>query len=311
MTFYHQPIMAREVVASLNCKRGGIYVDGTVGGGGHSLAILKATEPDGIVIGIDTDDEAIAFASERLCFFGDRARLRKANFSSLDRVLDDMDIRQVDGIILDVGVSSHQLESASRGFSFALEGPLDMRMDTANTTTAAHIVNNHPEEELKRIIREYGEEPMARRIARAIVIRRQTAPIETTAELASLIASAISGRRARTKIHPATKTFQALRIAVNDELSNLSRSLTVGVERLLKDGRFSVITFHSLEDRIVKETFRSWEGECVCPPDLPVCNCTREAKARVITRKPIVPQPEEIASNPRARSAKLRTAARI
>jgi 16S rRNA (cytosine1402-N4)-methyltransferase len=310
MTF-HDPVMIKEVVESLRCKAGGIYVDGTVGGGGHAGAMLEQSAPDGLLIGIDRDEEALGEAESRLSRFGRRKILVKGNFVDIAAILTGLQIKLVEGIILDLGVSSHQLEEAGRGFSFAQEGPLDMRMDRAQNFSAGDLVNNFAECELAKIIREYGEERMAGRIARAIVRKRSAAPITTTAELAAVVCQATPPVYGRQKIHPATRTFQAIRIAVNNELADLPRAIENGVEVLAEGGRFSIIAFHSLEDRIVKNEFRGREGGCSCPPRLPVCICRHKASLRVLTKKPLRPGPEELASNPRARSARLRTAERI
>ncbi|MDP2267914.1 MAG: 16S rRNA (cytosine(1402)-N(4))-methyltransferase RsmH [Deltaproteobacteria bacterium] len=308
---FHQPVMIREVVESLRCRAGGVYVDGTVGGGGHAGEILEQSAPDGILIGIDRDGEALAEAENRLRSFGRRKILVKGNFLDIAAILAGLDIEFVDGILLDLGVSSHQLEEARRGFSFAQEGPLDMRMDSNQVFSAADLVNNFAESELVQIIRDYGEERMAGRIARAIVRKRSVAPIETTTELAAVVRQAVPAAYGRQRIHPATRTFQAIRIAVNDELVDLPRAIGSGIGVLAGGGRFSIIAFHSLEDRVVKNEFRRGEGGCSCPPRLPVCICQHKAVLRVLTKKPLRPGREELAVNPRARSARLRTAERI
>ena len=296
-------------VASL--PGGDITVDGTVGGGGHAEAILENTAPDGILIGIDADADALGAAKKRLARFGERTILVKGNFADMETILAEEKIGKVDGILLDLGVSSHQLDTAERGFSFAQDAPLDMRMDRSNPKSASDLVNTLPWEELARIIRNYGEERMAGRIARAIVKERTNSPIRTTTDLAGVVVRAFPRGAEHQRIHPATRTFQALRIAVNDELSSLRKALADGMERLKPGGRFSVISFHSLEDRIVKNAFRAGEKGCTCPPDLPVCACGRKPRLKVVTRKPVTPGDEEISDNPRARSAKLRTAERI
>ena len=303
--------MPKEVLESLNCKRGGIYVDGTVGGGGHAYEILEKTSPDGLLIGIDLDDDALAEAEKRLRSFGGRKILVKGNFADMAAIMTSLNIRLVDGILLDLGVSSHQFENAERGFSFSLEAPLDMRMDRSQGFTACDLVNNYPASELKRIIRDYGEEKMAGRIARAIVKKRNVAPLLTTNDLAAVVAGTMPSGYGRQKIHPATRTFQAIRIAVNNELLSLPRAIKDGMEILNTGGRFAVISFHSLEDRIVKNEFRLRERGCVCPPRLPVCVCQKKAALKVMTKKPVIPGNDEIAANFRARSAKLRTAERI
>jgi 16S rRNA (cytosine1402-N4)-methyltransferase len=299
MGVFHIPVMVREVIASLRCRAGTVYVDCTVGGGGHAEAILLSTAPDGLLIGIDTDGEALEEAAKRLTPFNSRKILVKGNFADMDAIL------------LDLGVSSHQLDTAYRGFSFALDAPLDMRMDRSRGSSAYDLIQTLSEEELERIIRKYGEERMARRIARSIVKNRNVTPIRTTADLASAVARVLPHETGRQRIHPATRTFQAIRIAVNDELAGLHRAIAGGMERLKPGGRFSVISFHSLEDRIVKNAFRIGEKGCICPSDLPVCACGRKPTLKVATRKPIIPGEAEISNNPRSRSAKLRTAERI
>jgi 16S rRNA (cytosine1402-N4)-methyltransferase len=311
MVSFHTPVMLEKVLQSLRCKPGGIYVDGTLGGGGHARAILENTAPDGLLIGIDRDDDALLESEKRLQPFGQRKILIKGNFADIGEILTNLNIRKVDGILLDLGVSSHQLDTADRGFSFSLDAPLDMRMDQSSRYRAYDLVNLSPEKELRQVIRDYGEEPMAGRIARAILAKRASAPIRTTIELADVVCRAVRRQGVRKKVHPATRTFQAIRIAVNQELSNLSTAMDAGIDQLGQGGRFSIISFHSLEDRIVKETFRSLEGRCQCPPGLPVCQCQREAKLRVLTRKPLRPEADESEKNPRARSARLRTAEKI
>jgi 16S rRNA (cytosine1402-N4)-methyltransferase len=311
MDVFHKPVLVGEVIASLQCRTGVVYVDGTLGGGGHAFEILRNSAPDGRLIGIDADGDAIREAQKRLAPFGDRAILVKGNFADMETTLSGMNIEKVEGILLDLGVSSHQLDTAERGFSFTLDAPLDMRMDRVRGPSAYDLVHTLSEEELEGLIRKFGEERMAGRIARAIVKRRSLSPIRTTADLAGVVAGALPGTRRPSRIHPATRTFQALRIAVNDELVNLHRAITGGMECLKPGGRFSVISFHSLEDRIVKNAFRAAEKGCICPPDLPVCACGRKPTMKVVTRKPVVPGKDEIRDNPRARSAKLRTAERI
>ncbi|MCU0553663.1 MAG: 16S rRNA (cytosine(1402)-N(4))-methyltransferase RsmH [Syntrophales bacterium] len=308
---YHEPVLLEEVLESLSLKPGGIYVDGTLGGGGHAGGILGATSPDGVLVGIDRDDDALAESRRALEPFGRRAILVKGNYADLGDILAGLGIDRVDGIVLDLGVSSHQLEAAERGFSFSKPAPLDMRMDREAGATARELVNRADARELQRILRDYGEELMAGRIARAIVERRKAGPIETTDELAGLIASAMPARMRHGRIHPATRSFQALRIAVNDELTSLARGIASGIDRLKEGGRFAVITFHSLEDRMVKDLFRDASRGCTCPPDLPVCACGGKPRLRVIARRPIRPGEAEMERNPRARSAKLRTAERI
>jgi len=308
---YHEPVLLNEVLASLRLRPGGIYVDGTLGGGGHARGILAATSPDGILVGIDRDDDALAESGRVLEPFGRRAMLVKGNYADLEDILTGLGIGRVDGIVLDLGVSSHQLETTERGFSFSKPAPLDMRMDREARTTARDLVNRADAREIERILRDYGEELLAGHIARAIVERRKTAPIETTDELAGIIASVMPARMRHGRIHPATRSFQALRIAVNDELTSLHRGIAAGIDSLKEGGRFSVITFHSLEDRMVKELFRDASRGCTCPADLPVCACGGKPRLRVLTRKPVRPGEWEMEQNPRARSAKLRTAERV
>jgi 16S rRNA (cytosine1402-N4)-methyltransferase len=311
MEVFHKPVLVAEVIASLQCRAGAVYVDGTLGGGGHAFEILGNSAPDGRLIGIDADGDALREAEKHLASFGDRKTLVKGNFADMETILTGMNIGKVEGILLDLGVSSHQLETAERGFSFTLDAPLDMRMDQDRGASAYDLVNTLSGEELEEVIRKFGEERMARRIARAIVARRALSPIRTTGDLASVVVGASPVTRGPARIHPATRTFQALRIAVNNELAGLQRALAGGMGLLKPGGRFSVISFHSLEDRIVKNAFRSAGKGCICPPDFPVCACDRKPTMNVITRRPVVPGEAEIRDNPRARSAKLRTAERI
>ncbi|MDI6741431.1 MAG: 16S rRNA (cytosine(1402)-N(4))-methyltransferase RsmH [Smithella sp.] len=307
--FFHEPVMLTEVMGSLLVNRAGIYVDCTVGGAGHAYAIMKNT--DAFLVGIDRDDDALDFAERKLSEFGTRKVLVKANFANLNRVLSDLKIEKVDGVLLDLGVSSRQLDEAERGFSFGQEAPLDMRMDRSTGLSAYDIVNSFAQNELERIIRFYGEEKMAARIARTILKRRQESPVETTTQLAAIVASCMPPHLRWQKIHPATRTFQAIRIAVNSELDNIQPAIAAATEALKPGGRLCVISFHSLEDRIVKNEIRFLEGGCVCPPDLPVCVCRKEAKLKNLTKKVLIPSEEETATNPRSRSAKLRVAERI
>lgn len=309
--FFHRPVMCEEAVDSLDPRPGGIFVDGTIGGGGHSYEILRRTAPDGILIGIDKDEQALAVSELRLDEFKTRVHLVRGNFSDIKTIIKNFHIEKVHGILIDLGVSSYQLNTASRGFSFSLDAPLDMRMDRRDAVSAYDIVNDYPEDLLKRIVKEYGEEMMASKIVRAIAARRKIHPIHTTRELADLIASVIPYKGGPKKIHPATKTFQALRIAVNDELAHLKTVIADGIDVLREGGRFSIISFHSLEDRIVKHLFREAERGCICPRDFPVCTCHRKKTLRVLTRRPMMPGEEEKMLNPRARSARLRTAERV
>ena len=311
MEVFHKPVLVAEVINSLQCRAAAVYVDGTLGGGGHAFEILTHSSPDGRLIGIDADGDALREAKKRLAPFGDRAILVKGNFADMETILSGMKIEKVEGILLDLGVSSHLLDTAERGFSFTLDAPLDMRMNRDRGPNAYDLVHTLSQERLERILRKFGEERMAGRIARAIVARRTLSPIRTTGDLAGVVTGALPRTRGPARIHPATRTFQALRIAVNDELAALQRALADGMERLKSGGRFSVISFHSLEDRIVKNAFRAAEKGCICPPDLPVCACGRKPTMNVMTRRPVVPGEAEIRDNPRARSAKLRTAERI
>jgi 16S rRNA (cytosine1402-N4)-methyltransferase len=304
--FRHVPVMAGEVLDFLAPRRGGVYLDGTLGGGGHARQILEASSPDGLLIGLDRDAEALAAARTELAAFGDRAILRQGNFADMEGLLDTLGIDAVDGILLDLGVSSHQLDRAERGFSFREDGPLDMRMNPAAGATAAEIIAEADAEELQRIFRAYGEERWARRIAREIVATRDAQPIVTTLDLAERVSRAVPQGRGPQRIHPATRVFQALRIHVNRELDCLRQGLDAAMRCLRADGRLVVISFHSLEDRIVKQTFREWATGCQCPPRLAVCHCGRQPRVRVLTRRAIRAQEKEVLQNPRARSAVLR-----
>ncbi len=306
--FYHEPVMVKEIIDSLLMTKKGIYVDGTVGGGGHSYEILKHT--DSFLVGIDCDDDALQAAERKLGEFGERKILVKANFADLGKVLKSLSIEKVDGVLLDLGVSSHQLDRPERGFSFNQEALLDMRMDRSLQLSAYDIVNSFTQSELERIIRSYGEEKMAGRIAKAIALKRQLSPIETTTQLAATVVSSMPAKLRWQKIHPATRTFQAIRIAANKELDNIKPAIDDAAEALKSRGRLCVISFHSLEDRIVKNEFKALAGGCVCPKDIPLCVCEKEKKLKIITRKALTPSTEEIRANPRARSAKLRVAER-
>ena len=306
MTFEHKSVLLKETVDSLCIRPDGIYVDGTLGGGGHAFEVCRRLGPGGRLIGIDQDQDAIAAASERLAPFGDRAVIVRSNYRQIQDVLEGLQIGRVDGIYLDLGVSSCQLDTAERGFSYREDAPLDMRMDRRNTQTAADLVNGCDESELYRIIRDYGEEKFAKNIAKHIVKARQEKPIETTGELTEIIKAAIPAKMRATGGHPAKRTFQAIRIALNHELEVLDQSIDTMIQLLNPGGRLSIITFHSLEDRIVKNRFRENENPCICPPDFPVCVCGRVSRGRVITRKPILPSEEELEENKRAKSAKLR-----
>ena len=302
----HKSVLLAETLQFLAPERGGTFVDATLGLGGHSEAILLAS-PEARVIGIDQDNQAIAFAEKRLEKFGDRFTAHYANFSEIETVLQRAGSEKVDGVLADLGVSSLQFDSETRGFSFRYDAPLDMRMDADSANeTAAELLERLSEFDIARIIYEYGEERASRRIARWIVERRERGePIKTTAELAALVERAVKKSK-KDKIHPATKTFQALRLAVNGELEILESFLQTAVDKLNSDGRLVMISFHSLEDRIVKQTLQKLAGKCTCPPNFPKCFCGAEKKVEILTRKPLTPTEKEIEENPRARSAKLR-----
>ena len=305
MEFKHTSVLLDETIDNLNIRPDGIYVDGTLGGGGHSEAILKRLTT-GRLIGIDQDEDAIRAASARLSPFGDKLTVVRGNFEDMPAILDRLGIDKVDGILLYLGVSSYQLDEADRGFSYMHDAPLDMRMDRRGAVTAADIVNSYRQEDLTRILRLYGEEKFAGRIAARIVAVREERPITTTGELTEIIREAVPLKAQKTGGHPAKKTFQAIRIELNRELAVLEDSLDSFADRLTPGGRIAIITFHSLEDRIVKEAFRRFENPCTCPPSFPVCVCGKKPKGHVITRKPIAPSDEECEVNSRSRSAKLR-----
>lgn len=306
MEFKHKSVLLDETIESLNIKPNGIYVDGTLGGGGHSYEIAKRLTDGGRLIGIDQDEDAIRAAKERLSEFADRVTLVRDNYCNMPKVLDELGISKVDGILLDIGVSSYQLDEAERGFTYKQDAPLDMRMDQRQEMTAKDIVNGYSEEDLYRIIRDYGEDKFAKNIAKHIVQARQIKPVETTFELDEIIKAAIPMKFRATGGHPAKKTFQAIRIELNRELEVLDESIDAMTDLLNDNGRLCIITFHSLEDRIVKTRFRKNENPCTCPPDFPVCVCGKKPKGKVITRKPIVPDEEELEENKRAKSSKLR-----
>ena len=306
MAFEHKSVLLYETVDSLNIKPDGIYVDGTLGGGGHAYEVCSRLGKHGRLIGIDQDADAIAAATKRLEPFADKVTVVRSNYENIASVLHDLGIEKVDGIYLDLGVSSYQLDTASRGFTYREDAPLDMRMDQRNTQTAADIVNTYSETELYHIIRDYGEDRFAKNIAKHIVQRRQEKPYETTGELIETIKAAIPAKIRATGGHPAKRTFQAIRIELNHELDVLNRSIDTMIDLLNPGGRLSIITFHSLEDRIVKKRFRDNENPCICPPEFPVCMCGKKSKGTVITRKPIVPGEEELEYNKRSKSSKLR-----
>jgi 16S rRNA (cytosine1402-N4)-methyltransferase len=302
----HEPVLLAEVLAGLAPTSGHDYLDGTIGSAGHAAAILEESSPSGRLLGLDRDPDAVSRATARLGRFGERARVVHARFDMLAQEADRAGFDLFHGVLLDLGISSDQLDDPDRGLSFAVDGPLDMRMDPTAGPTAADLVNTMAESDLADLIFRLGEEPRSRRIARAVFRSR---PVHTTRELASIVAAASGYRGGRT--HPATRTFQALRMAVNEELEVLERALPQAVDRLASAGRIAVISFHSLEDRLVKQTFRRLAADCICPPGVPECRCGHVASLEVITRRPITPTPEEVARNPRARSAKLRVAARL
>jgi 16S rRNA (cytosine1402-N4)-methyltransferase len=312
MDFNHKPVLLEESIESLDIKSDGIYVDGTLGGAGHAVEILKRLDK-GTLVGIDQDETAIRVSEERLRQAQGNASviLIKGNFRNLEQLLARQGIREVDGVLLDIGVSSHQLDEAERGFSYRHDAPLDMRMDRSRVLDAACIVNTYDEKAIRNIIREYGEEKWAGRIASFIVNARKERRIETTGQLVEIIKAAIPAHARRKGPHPAKRTFQALRIAVNDELGALKDAIDGAVKILKPEGRISVITFHSLEDRIVKNEFHSRENPCTCPPSFPVCVCGRKPELKVLTKKPILPSKEELEANRRSHSAKLRTAQKI
>lgn len=306
MEFKHVSVLLEETVEHLNIKADGIYVDGTLGGAGHAYQICKRLGAGGRLIGIDQDGEAIRTSAERLKEFGDKVTIVKSNYVNMKQILQDLGIERVDGIVLDLGVSSYQLDNADRGFSYMEDAPLDMRMDREQGSSAKEIVNTYPESELFRIIKEYGEERFARSIARNIVKVRNEKEIETTLELVDIIRRSMPAKARNGKGHPAKRTFQAIRIECNRELEVLREALDDMVDLLSDHGRICIITFHSLEDRMVKSNFRKNENPCTCPPDFPVCVCGNISKGKVITRKPILPSEEEREGNPRSKSAKLR-----
>ncbi len=310
MEFQHRSVLLDECIDALSIRPDGIYLDGTLGGAGHSLEICRRLTT-GRLIGVDRDEVALRAATERLKPFADRVTTVHSNFCEINTILDGLGLDGVDGMLFDLGVSSPQLDDASRGFSYMADAPLDMRMDRGGALTASTVVNEWPQEELRRILYEYGEERYAPQIAAAIVRRRQQRPIETTLELVDVIRSAMPPQALREKQHPAKRSFQAIRIAVNDELASVSRLMHDAIDRLNPGGRLAVITFHSLEDRIVKNAMQAAAKGCTCPPEFPVCICGKKPKVRVLTRKPIVSGAQELAENPRARSAKLRVAEKL
>ena len=303
---YHTPVMVEEALAALQVRAGGRYIDCTAGEGGHSLALLNAATPPPSILCIDVDDEALRTAAERLREFGGNATIRQANYADVRRVAAETGFSDVDGALLDLGLSSLQLDKGERGFSFRHEARLDMRFNTSQAVTADTIINGYTEEELAQVIYRYGEERRSRQIARAVVRNR---PVRTTTHLANIVSYSVGRHRGR--IHPATRTFQAIRIAVNDEFGNIQRGLEGAIDALGVGGRLAVITYHSLEDRIVKNALRFMASECVCPPSIPQCVCGHAPTVRLVNRRVIKPSGEEVRANPRSRSARLRIAERL
>ena len=310
MEFSHKSVLLDECIEGLNIRPDGIYLDGTLGGAGHSSEIVKRLTT-GRLIGVDRDEVALKAAGERLAPYADRVTLVHSNFSEIASVLDDLGLDQIDGMLFDLGVSSPQLDDAERGFSYMADAPLDMRMNRQDSLSAWDVVNTWDRSELKRILYDYGEERYAPQIAAAIERRRNEKPIETTLELADVIRSAMPPQALREKQHPAKRSFQAIRIAVNDELASVSRMLEAAIPRLRKGGRLAVITFHSLEDRIVKSAMQQAAKGCTCPPEFPICVCGKKPQVKLVTRKPIISGAKELDENPRARSAKLRVAEKL
>lgn len=306
MAFKHKSVLLEETVDGLAIKPDGIYVDGTLGGGGHAFEVCSRLNEQGRFIGIDQDAAAIEAASERLRDFGEKVTIIRSNYCEMKSRLHEIGVDKVDGIVIDLGVSSYQLDTAERGFSYRVDAPLDMRMDQRQQLTAQEIVNTYSEADLFRVIRDYGEDKFAKNIAKHIVIERQKAPIETTGQLNEIIRHAIPMKFQKTAGHPSKRTFQAIRIELNRELDVLRESLDDMIEMLNPGGRICIITFHSLEDRIVKSAFRKNENPCTCPSHFPVCVCGNVSKGKVITRKPILPSEEELEYNSRSKSAKLR-----
>ncbi len=306
MEFKHTSVLLQETVDGLKVKTDGIYVDGTLGGGGHSYEICRRLGAKGSIVGIDQDAAAIEAAGNRLKDFGEKVTIVRSNYCDMKSRLQELGIYKVDGIVLDLGVSSYQLDTAERGFSYREDAPLDMRMDTRQPMTARDIVNDYSQKELCRVIRDYGEDKFAANIAKHIVMARSKAPIETTGQLTEVIRAAIPMKYQKKSGHPAKRTFQAIRIELNRELEVLRDSLDDMIELLNPGGRLCIITFHSLEDRIVKSAFRKNENPCTCPPDFPVCVCGKVSKGSIVTRKPILPSDEELEYNSRSKSAKLR-----
>lgn len=310
-SFKHLPVLASEVIELLAPHPGGVYLDGTLGGGGHSELILERIGSSGLLVGIDRDQAALAAAQSRLSRFGSSFRAIQGSFGDLASILAGQGIKAIDGVLLDLGVSSHQLDTADRGFSFRMDGPLDMRMDSQAGATAADLLRELSVEELERIIKEYGEERWARKIAQRIDQARQDEPLTSTLQLAELVSRTIPRRFQEDRIHPATRTFQALRMAVNRELEQAEQGVRSGIRLLHRGGRIAVITFHSLEDRLVKHLYREAATGCVCPPKIPYCVCGKQPEVKILTSRPVSAGQVELEQNPRARSAKLRVAEKL
>ena len=306
MEFVHKPVLLEEVIDGLAIKPDGIYADGTLGGAGHGSRICEKLNAQGRYIGLDQDADAVRASSERLSRFGGKALVIRSNYADMPQVLKESGIEKADGILLDLGVSSFQLDTAERGFSYRADAPLDMRMDNRQELSAMEVVNQYPESRLFHIIKDYGEDKFAKNIAKHIVAERSKTPILTTKRLAEVVSQAIPMKFRKQGGHPAQRTFQAVRIEVNHELDVLSNSLEDMIDILKPDGRLCIITFHSLEDRIVKQAFRKAENPCICPPGFPVCVCGNVPKGKVVNRKPVLPSEEEMEQNPRSKSAKLR-----
>lgn len=311
MDFNHKPVLLKETIEGLNIKENGIYVDCTLGGGGHSLEIVKRLGDEGKLIAIDQDNEALVEAQSKLAEYKDKIYFIKSNYAYLDSILDNLGIDKVDGVLMDIGVSSYQLDEKERGFSYHQDAQLDMRMDQNSELTAKYIINNYSQEELENIFWNYGEEKWGKRITEFIIEERQNKEIETTLELVEIIKKAIPKKIRMQGKHPAKRVFQALRIEVNKELDVLESTLGVAIERLNKNGRLAVITFHSIEDRIVKTRFNEYAKGCTCPPDFPICVCNKKESIKIINRKPIIASEEELEENRRSKPAKLRICKKI
>ena len=311
INFSHKSVLLYECIDALNIKPDGIYVDGTLGGAGHSREIAKRLGDNGMLIAIDQDEDAIKVASERLSVYGDKVKIVRNNFSNLADVCRELGVQRIDGLLLDIGVSSYQINESSRGFSYMADAPLDMRMDRRSEFSAWNVVNEYPEQELKRVIYEYGEERFAGKIASKIVFARTESPINTTGELVQVVKNAIPAAMREGGSHPAKRTFQAIRIEVNKELSVIAPAIRSAVDLLGEGGRIAIITFHSLEDRIVKQEFAKFTKGCTCPKDFPICVCGNKPRLKLVNSKPILPSSEELEENSRSHSAKLRVAEKI